>query len=125
MLSGSDDEDRISRLKQKCLQVSSIANKLAPMMDMGTMCASFSQAWWKSVKNMEQAQVEELEFEVDSDTGDVSIVTTTPSSAKDTNRVSTTKAVDMDMLTDLDIYQYTHNTEYFCESTNDFMVRLI
>ena len=55
-------------LKSKCLIVSNIANKLAPMMDAGTVCESFSQNWWKRIKNADLSKVEKMEFEVHRDT---------------------------------------------------------
>ena len=42
----------------------------------------------------------------------------------DSHTSTTPKAVDMDMLTNLKVYQYTHNTEYYCESANDLVVLL-
>lgn len=123
MLSGGDDEDHVNRLKSKCLIVSNIANKLAPMMDAGTVCESFSQNWWKKIKNADLSKVEKMEFEVHRDTGEVTRMKKA-GHTHDSHTSTTPKAVDMDMLTNLKVYQYTHNTEYYCESANDLVVLL-
>ena len=123
MLSGGDDEDHVNRLKSKCLIVSNIANKLAPMMDAGTVCESFSQNWWKRIKNADLSKVEKMEFEVHRDTGEVTRMKNV-GHTHDSHTSSTPRAVDMDMLTNLKVYQYTHNTEYYCESANDLVVLL-
>ena len=124
MLSGGDDEDHVNHLKQKCLIVSNIANKLAPIMDVGTMCESFTQNWWKRIKNADLSIVEEMKFDVNSDTGKVTI-SNSVGHTHSSHKSSIPKAVDMDMLTNLKVYQYTHNTEYYCESANDLIVRRI
>jgi hypothetical protein len=129
----SDSNPEIVR--EKCEKVAYSAGLLAVLFDdRNLVCQAFSQDWWKTAKEVED--VRELELVVGQDGVTVSInqghgddpVTNPMASAVPEPTMHRRGGISLDStldtMKDIDVFQYTHNTEYYCDTPNDFMVLL-
>ena len=121
-------------MKLKCEKVAYSTTLLAKLLnDRNKVCAAFSQVWWQTAKNMPDIRTLKLVVK-DAVRGTVSIAPPSDSSSTSLGAASSSpirrrrNAISLDSsldtMKDIDVFQYTHNTEYYCDTPNDFMVLL-
>ena len=135
-LSGDKKDEKV---ELQCRIVSITASKILPLVDFNATrgCASFEGSWWNALKKQTDGMIKssskgealvavrEATFELND--GIIELVRN--ENALDvvpapTPAAEEEKSNEVDRLIDTDIYQYTHNTEYYCDTPDDFMILL-
>lgn len=124
---GDSDETSVGTYTEKCVKVGLVLKNIVNLenVDEDNACDAFDERWWSAtVKSMDPDVVKEQIFRVD-ESGTVQHVGS-GSLRNPIEDATIEDAGDVEYFTlvDHEVFQYSHNTEYFCDTPLDMMILL-